>query len=99
MIAREDDLSVAGMIGDVTHQVTEAVTVTARGDETYAALSARVKEVLPAGFNLEGGLHRIRVGDPRPFGGTYDFDRNAHVAFVRHHPRTTLFRKSGATDE
>lgn len=85
-------------IGSATHQVTETITVTARAEETLAELRTAVGAVVP-GFRCQGGMDRIRKGDSIPLGKgrTYDFDRQAHVVFVCHHPRQSL--NTGASPE
>lgn len=75
-----------------TYQKSETVTATAEGEETFAELRQLVATALPEPFKCLGGTDRIRKGDPVPGSKdrTYDDDRQAHVAFVAHHPRQAL---------
>ena len=83
-------------IGRLTYQNTETICVTAKGDETYGELRALVALLLPKPFEAAGGLHRLRKGDL--VDGTTDryheSDRQAHVAFVAHHPRRAYGKKT-----
>lgn len=75
-----------------TYQMSETITATAQGDETLPELRELVASRLPRSFVYRGGLERIRKGDPvlgSP-GRFHDHDRQAHVAFVAHHPRIPL---------
>ena len=79
--------------GAATVQVSTTVTVTAKNDETHGELRAAIAALLPD-FRYEGGLHRVRAGDPKPLGGEYDFDRQARVCF-RHHTPTGAIVNTG----
>jgi len=71
-----------------TYQVTETVTVTADGEETFGELSNNVSRLLPDGYIKCGGLGRIRKGDPilGQHGEFHTVDRQALVAFIRRNP-------------